>query len=114
MLLEFVLFLSRSRVQPGPFELLNYYFSFVSCTVSLKMPNFGDTALENTSGVSDGDEWPVVFLFVWFFFVVLSSLRSQRDTLDTRGFSLVHRSRTNNSTSFERSELERTNVIYLQ
>ena len=87
MLLEFVLFLSRSRVQPRPFELLNYFFSFVSCTVSLKMPNFGDTAQENTSGVSDGDEWPVVFLFVcFFFFVVLSSLRSQRDTLDTKGF----------------------------
>ena len=50
------------------------------------MPNFGDTAQENTSEVSDGDEWPVVFLFVWFFFVVLSSLRSQRDTLDTKGF----------------------------
>ena len=50
------------------------------------MPNFGDTAQENTSGVSDGDEWPVVFLFVWFFLVVLSSLRSQRDTLDTKGF----------------------------
>ena len=86
MLLEFVLFLSRSRVQPRPFEHLNYYFTFVSCTVSLKMPNLGDTAQENTSGVSDGDEWPVVFLFVWFFFVVLSSLRSQRDTLDTKGF----------------------------
>ena len=92
MLLEFVLFLSRSRMQPRPFELLNYYFSFVSCTVSLKMPNFGDTAQENTSGVSDGNEWPVVFLFVWFFFlcVVLSSLRSQRDTLDTRGFFLSY------------------------
>lgn len=86
MLLEFVLFLSGSRAQPRPFELLNYFFSFVSCTVSLKMPNFGDTAQENTSGVSDGDEWPVVFLFVWFFLVVLSSLRSQRDTLDTKGF----------------------------
>ena len=88
MLLEFFLFLSRSRVQPHPFELLNYYFSFVSCTVSLKMPNFGDTAQENTSGVSDGDVWPVVFLFVClvFFFVVLSSLRSRRDTLDTSGF----------------------------
>ena len=68
MLLEFVLFLSRSRAQPRPFELLNYYFSFVSCTVSLKMPNLGDTAQENTSGVSDGDEWPVVFLFVCLFF----------------------------------------------
>lgn len=68
MLLEFVLFLSRSRAQPRPFELLNYFFSFVSCTVSLKMPNFGDTAQENTSGVSDGDEWPVVFLFVCLFF----------------------------------------------
>ena len=67
MLLEFVLFLSRSRVQPRPFELLNYFFSFVSCTVSLKMPNLGDTAQENTSGVSDGDEWPVVFLFVCLF-----------------------------------------------
>lgn len=59
--------LSLSRA-PRPFELLNYYFSFVSCTVSLKMPNFGDTAQENTTGVSDGDIWPVVFLFVWLVF----------------------------------------------
>ena len=93
MLLEFVLFLSRSRVQLCTFELLNYYFCPVSCTISLKMPNFGDTAQENTSQVSDDGEWPVVFLFVCFCVcvcvcvcVVLSSLCSQRDTLDTRGF----------------------------
>ena len=80
------------------------------------MPNFGDTAQENTSGVSEGDEWPVVFLFVCLFFFLWFGVACVASGIPwiLKVFSLVHRTRTNNSTSFEQSELEGTNVIYLQ
>lgn len=95
-------------MQPRTFQLLIYSVSY-RVHSALKMPNFGDMAQENTSGGCDGDEWPAV----------LSNLRSWRDTLDTRGFfsraAHAHKqSRQLRRLRFERSELERTNVIYLQ